>query len=66
MLKLVKVKLIFKENVMKLSQDLGMLLLAIWLILKGLMPLMHLSFQGSGTVLDVLAIAAGVLILFDR
>lgn len=66
MLKLVKVKLIFKEDVMKLSQDLGMLLLAIWLILKGLMPLVHLSFRGSGTVLDVLAIAAGVLILFDR
>lgn len=51
---------------MKLSQNLGMLLLAIWLILKGLMPLFHLSFPSSGTVLDVLAIAAGVLILFDR
>jgi len=51
---------------MKLSQDMGMLLLAIWLILKGLMPLLHLSFRNSGTVLDLLAIAAGVLILFDR
>jgi len=55
-----------KEDAMKLSQNLGMLLLAIWLILKGLMPLLHLSFRSSGTVLDVLAIAAGVLILFDR
>jgi hypothetical protein len=51
---------------MKLSQDLGMLLLAIWLILKGIMPLLHLSFRSSGTVLEVLAIAAGVMILFDR
>ena len=49
-----------------MTHNLGMLLLAIWLILKGLMPLVHLSFRGSGTVLDVLAIAAGVMILFDR
>jgi len=64
--KLIEVKIISKEDVMKLSQDMGMLLLAIWLILKGLMPLLHLSFRNSGTVLDLLAIAAGVLILFDR
>jgi hypothetical protein len=49
-----------------MTHNLGRLLLAIWLILKGLMPLVHLSFQGSGSVLDVLAIAAGVLILLDR
>ncbi len=49
-----------------MNHNLGMLLLAIWLILKGLMPLAHFSFRGSGTVLDVLAIAAGALILFNR
>lgn len=44
----------------------GMLLLGIWLILSGLMPLLHIRFQGSGLVLDVLAIVAGVLILIRR
>jgi hypothetical protein len=50
---------------MKLSK-LGTVLLAIWLILQGLIPLFHPSFSGSGTVLAVLAIAAGALVLIDR
>jgi hypothetical protein len=50
---------------MKLSK-IGAVLLGIWLILKGIMPLLHLSFSGSGTVLAVLAIAAGILILLDK
>jgi hypothetical protein len=50
---------------MKLSK-LGAVLLGTWLILQGLIPLFHLSFSGSGTVLAVLAIAAGVLVLIDR
>jgi len=50
---------------MKLSK-LGAIVLGIWLILKGIMPLLHLSFSGSGTVMDVLAIAAGVLVLLDK
>ncbi len=49
-----------------MTHNLGRLLLAIWLILKGLMPLVHLSFRGSGTALDLLAIVAGILFLFDR
>jgi FtsH-binding integral membrane protein len=48
---------------MKLSDNLGMLLLGIWLILTGLLPLINLSFPASGTILALLAIAAGVLIL---
>jgi hypothetical protein len=43
-----------------------MLLLAIWLILGGVMPLIHLSFSGAGTIMAILAIAAGVLILIGR
>jgi hypothetical protein len=43
-----------------------MLLLAIWLILGGLMPMLNLSFSGAGTLMSVLAIAAGVLILIGR
>jgi hypothetical protein len=51
---------------MKLTRNLGMLLLAAWLILTGLIPLLHLSFSGLGTVMSVLAIAAGVLIIVGR
>ena len=49
-----------------LTRNLGMLLLAIWLILGGIMPLLNLSFSGAGTVMAVLAIAAGVLIVIGR
>lgn len=48
------------------TKNLGMLLLAIWLILSGLIPLLSLSFDGLGTLMAVLAIAAGVLILIGR
>jgi len=37
--------------------------LSVWLILQGLLPLLHVQFTGSGTVLSLLAIAAGVLLL---
>jgi hypothetical protein len=50
----------------RLTRNFGMLLLAIWLILTGLMPLLHLSFSGAGTMMAILAIAAGVLILVVR
>jgi hypothetical protein len=43
-----------------------MLLLAAWLILTGLIPLLSLSFSGLGTVMAILAIAAGVLIILGR
>jgi len=49
-----------------LTRNLGMLLLAIWLILGGLMPLLNLSFSGAGTIMAIVAIAAGVLILVGR
>jgi hypothetical protein len=51
---------------MKLPKKLGTLLLGIWLILEGIVPLLKLSFAGSGEVLAILAIAAGALILLDR
>lgn len=50
----------------RLTRNLGMLFLAIWLILTGLMPLLNLSFQGVGTIMAILAIAAGVLLLIGR
>ena len=51
---------------MKVTKNLGMLLLGIWLILTGLIPLLSLSFAGLWTLMAVLAIAAGALILVGR
>lgn len=51
---------------MKLTSNIGMLLLAVWLILTGLIPLLNLSFSGLGTVMAILAIAAGILIVVGR
>ena len=51
---------------MKIAKNMGMLLLGIWLIVTGLLPLLHLSFSGLGTVMAVLAIAAGALLLLGR
>jgi hypothetical protein len=51
---------------MKVTKNLGMLLLGIWLILTGLIPLLSLSFSGLGILMAILAIAAGALILVGR
>lgn len=51
---------------MKLTRNIGMLLLAAWLVMTGLIPLLNLSFSGLGTVMAILAIAAGVLIVVGR
>ena len=51
---------------MRVIRNLGMLLLAAWLVLTGLIPLLNLSFSGLGTVMAILAIAAGVLIVVGR
>ena len=51
---------------MKITRNLGMLLLALWLILTGLIPLLNLSFSGLGTLMSILAVAAGVLIVVGR
>ena len=46
-----------------ITKNLGMLVLAIYLILVGLMSLFSISL---GLVLPILAIAAGVLILLGK
>jgi hypothetical protein len=51
---------------MKLTRNLGMLLLGIWLILTGLIPLLNIGLSGLGTLMAVLALAAGALILTGR
>ena len=45
-----------------MRRNLGMLLLGVWLILTGLIPLLHISVAGLGTIMAVLAVAAGALI----
>jgi len=51
---------------MGLTKNIGMILLAIWLILSGLIPLLNLSFSGLGMLMAILAIAAGVFIVIGR
>lgn len=48
---------------MKLTKNLGMFLLGIWLILAGLLPLLKITIPFSDTILALLAIAAGIVIL---
>ena len=49
------------------GKNLGMILLVIWLILTGVLPLLNVRITATvNTALAVLAIAAGVLILLRR
>jgi len=43
-----------------------MLLLAIWLILTGLLQVITIAIPAIGTIMAVLAVAAGILILLGR
>jgi hypothetical protein len=51
---------------MKATRSLGMLLLGVWLIISGVVPLINLSFSGLGTLMAVLALVAGILIVAGR
>ncbi len=51
---------------MRLTKNLGLLLLGIWLIMTGLISVLSFSFAGLPMVMAILAIAAGVLILLGR
>lgn len=49
------------------GRNLGMLLLGLWLILTGLLPLLSIKVSSTvTTALAVLAIIAGILILLRR
>lgn len=50
----------------RLTKNLGMLLLALYLILVGIGGLGIVSIGGLGTVIAILAVAAGILILVGR
>jgi len=51
---------------MSITKNIGMLLLSIWLILTGVIPLVNLSFSGLPMMMAVFAILAGLLILVGR
>ena len=51
---------------MKFTKNIGFLLLGIWLITTGLIPLLNFSFSGLSTIMACVAIAAGVLIIVGR
>lgn len=51
---------------MNLSKNLGMTLLAVWLIVTGLLQVVSIPVPAIGIIMAVLAIAAGVLILVRR
>ncbi len=50
----------------RIPDNLGIILLGIWLILEGLILLLGLRFAGLDIVMGLLALAAGILILFYR
>jgi len=49
---------------MKITKNLGMILLAIWLILTGIMQFASIPIPAM--VMAIIAIAAGILILIER
>jgi hypothetical protein len=51
---------------MRSSMPIGRLLLCIWLIVFGLVQLVHLNFAYHMEIMGALAIAAGILLLLDR
>ena len=49
-----------------MKRSIGLLLLAVWLILTGVIPLVNLSFAYMHTAMAILAIVAGVFLIAGR
>ncbi|HEY3319249.1 MAG TPA: hypothetical protein VGP72_02090 [Planctomycetota bacterium] len=43
-----------------------LVLLAIWMLVYGAAAIFHLSFEGMGAVMGILAIADGILIFMNK
>jgi hypothetical protein len=56
--------LCLRKGDMNITKNLGMLLLAIYLILAGLMSLIHIGIPAI--IMGILALAAGILILIGK
>lgn len=54
------------KSAVKIPSNLGMLLLAIYLILAGLVALFSFTFNGLPMVMGILALAAGILLLLGK
>ena len=50
----------------RIKAHIGTLLLSIWLIAKGLLPLLGIHFPGMDIIMALLAIAAGIFLLLKR
>lgn len=48
------------------KKNTGMLLLGAWLVLNGLLQLVDIAIPEGGTIMALLAIAAGVLIILGK
>lgn len=51
---------------MKVTKNLGFLLLGIWLIVTGLLQVMDIPIPEIGMILAILAIAAGAMIVLNK
>lgn len=51
---------------MKLSRNLAFFLLGAWLILHGLISIIHLSFSGLDLLMSILALVAGILLIVGK
>ena len=50
---------------MVITKDIGMIALAVFLILFGLLTAFNVTFQGQALIMGILALIAGVLILIS-
>jgi len=50
----------------RIPPNLGLKLMATWLIISGIIPLVNLQFAGLGVIMSILAVVAGVLIIIER
>lgn len=60
------VLLLLNRGEFRLPRNLGVLLLGVWLILAGALPLLSISFPSSEVILGLLAASAGILLLLKR
>ncbi|MFO7918736.1 MAG: hypothetical protein R6V13_11725 [Anaerolineae bacterium] len=48
------------------SEEIGMVLLGVWVLVTGLLSLVNIDIQSAGLILNLVAIAAGALILVRK
>ncbi len=51
---------------MKVTKNLGFLLLGIWLVMTGLMHILSFDFPSSGLLTAGLAVASGIMIILGK